>query len=305
MFDGHLTEEEMLEEHPLELAEIKAGTAKRPVDPGAFARRRRAFAVVYGVLTFVSLVTIYFFVTFEESAIATVPPIEDVVVFAPLTPTPLPTPLPTPTPRPTPTPLPTAAPEVKITWQDGPADIFAQACSACHSEATALGDLDLSSYQGALAGGASGSVIEPGDPDTSQLVNLILSGDHPGQLSEDELDRIRQWIEDGALEAPSSSAEETEPIAAPETRVTWQDVAGLFEQKCAACHSETTALGGLDLSSYQTTLTGGDSGPIVQAGDPEASGLVTLQAQGGHPGQFDENELGQILQWIEDGALEN
>ena len=37
------------------------------------------------------LVGVYLFVNYEETAIATVPPAEDVVVFAPLTATPLPT----------------------------------------------------------------------------------------------------------------------------------------------------------------------------------------------------------------------
>lgn len=35
MFNGELTEEEMIEEHPLELADIKAGLSERPVDPAA------------------------------------------------------------------------------------------------------------------------------------------------------------------------------------------------------------------------------------------------------------------------------
>lgn len=297
MFTGYLSGEEMLEEHPLELAEIKAGVTKRAVDPQVLSRQRRFFAVTFGVLAVWMLMGIYYFVTFEETAITTVPPAEDVVVYAPLTPTPLPTPLPTPTPAPTPTPLPTPEPEVRLAWGDGPADIFDQQCSACHSSATKLGGLDLSSYQGALAGGDSGPVIQPGDPDASQLVALIESGDHPGRLSGNELARIRQWIADGALEEPAPLPEEPAPV--PEARVTWQDVADLFQQKCGACHSDANALGGLNLSNYQGALAGG-----VQAGDPDASGLVTLQVQGGHPGQFSEDELERVRQWIADGALE-
>ncbi len=47
MFTGRLSEEEMLEEHPLELADLKAGVASRPVDPRAVARRRRVFLPVF------------------------------------------------------------------------------------------------------------------------------------------------------------------------------------------------------------------------------------------------------------------
>jgi formate dehydrogenase gamma subunit len=194
MFGGHLTEEEMLEEHPLELAQIKAGVAERPVDAQVLRQRRRAFLGVFGVVAVVLLVGIYWFVSFEETAITTVPPAEDVAVFAPLTPTPLPTPLPTSTP------LPTLPPEAKITWNDGVADLFLSKCAACHSSAAQLGGLDLSSYQTALAGGDSGPSIEPGDPDASLLVTLMAQGGHPGQLDEDELARVRQWVADGAPE---------------------------------------------------------------------------------------------------------
>ena len=41
MFSGRVTEEELAHEHPLELAELKAGTAVRPVAPEALAARRR------------------------------------------------------------------------------------------------------------------------------------------------------------------------------------------------------------------------------------------------------------------------
>lgn len=218
MFDGHLTEEQMLDEHPLELAEIKANAVQRPARrqvprweskffipsnvaaPPLTSQQRITYSVVSGLVVLVMLAGIYFFISYEDSAITTVPPIERVEVFAPLTATPLPTPVPSPTPRPTSTPLPTPAPDAKLTWQDGPADILAQKCGACHNDAARLGDLDLGSYQAALEGGVSGPVIEPGDPSASSLVTLIEAGEHPGQLDDSELERLRQWIADGALE---------------------------------------------------------------------------------------------------------
>jgi mono/diheme cytochrome c family protein len=116
------------------------------------------------------------------------------------------------------------------------------------------------------------------------------------------LDRIRQWIVDGALEVPAALPEA--PTSEAVVGVTWQDVADLFQDKCGACHSSATKLGGLDVSSYQATLAGGSSGPAVQPGDAGASSLVTLQAAGGHPGQFSPEELEQIRLWIASGALE-
>jgi formate dehydrogenase gamma subunit len=319
IFTGRLTEEEMVEEHPLELAEIKAGVAERPVEPQVLRRRRRPFAAVYGVVAVVLLVGIYWFVSFEESAITTVPPAEDVVVFAPLTPTPLPTPLPTSTPLPTPTPKPTPTPEptpepgaepeepepgaepeepeVGVTWVDV-AGLFEQKCATCHSEANALGGLNLVDYQTALAGGDSGPAIQPGDPDASLLIALQVEGEHPGQFDEGELGQIRQWIADGALEAPPASEPESQ------AGIKWADVAGLFQEKCATCHSEANALGGLNLGDYQAALAGGESGAVIQPRDPDASLLIALQAEGEHPGLFSPEELEQVRQWIVDGALD-
>jgi mono/diheme cytochrome c family protein len=303
----------MEEEHPLELAEIQAGVAHRPVSMQEVKRRRAPFLAVFGAVSLLMLIGIYWFATFEETAITTVPPAEDVVVFAPLTPTPFPTSLPTSTPRPTSTPTPTAEPgaptsvpeapvtEAAITWDDGVADLFQEKCGACHSEANALGSLDLSSYEATLAGGNAGPAIQAGDPDASGLVILQAEGGHPGQFSDEELDLIRQWITGGALETPAPESEGETP--AVEDALTWGDgIAELFQAKCGMCHSETNALGGLDLSSYEATLAGGNAGPAIQAGDPEASGLILLQAEGGHPGQFTEEELAQIHQWIEQGA---
>ncbi len=78
----------------------------------------------------------------------------------------------------------------------------------------------------------------------------------------------------------------------------------MFQEKCGACHGEANALGGLDLSSFESVLAGGDSGAAIEPGDPEGSALVILQAEGGHPGQFDDAELDLIRQWIEASAPE-
>jgi cytochrome b subunit of formate dehydrogenase len=72
MFTGRITEEEMVHEHPLELERIKAGAAHPPADPVALARRRKVFLPVAGVVALLLLAGIYWFVTFEQTAITTV-----------------------------------------------------------------------------------------------------------------------------------------------------------------------------------------------------------------------------------------
>ncbi len=191
MYTGYIDQEEMLEDHALELADIKAGLAETPVDAKVKVKRERIFWPTYGILAAVMLVGVYLFVNYEETAIATVPPAEEVVVFVPLTPTPLPTPLPSPTP------LPVGA---GTSWEGGLGELFEGKCGSCHNSSSKLGGLDLSSYQAALSGGNSGQGIVPGDPTSSQVLIIQSAGGHPGQLSTDELDTVIQWIEAGAPE---------------------------------------------------------------------------------------------------------
>jgi cytochrome b subunit of formate dehydrogenase len=73
MWTGQMTEHEMEDEHPLELGRIKAGTAPPPLEPAVLARRQRIFLPVAGVVAALLLAGIYWFVTFEQTAIETLP----------------------------------------------------------------------------------------------------------------------------------------------------------------------------------------------------------------------------------------
>lgn len=190
MFTGYLTEEEMLEEHPLELADIKAGIAHPPVTQAEVARRRKVYLPASGLVSALLLTGIIYFVTFEKTAIETRPPAEDVEVFVPFTPTPLPTPLPTPTPPPV----------SALTWEAGIGPVLTGKCVACHNSTSKLGGLDLTSYQAAELGGASGPLWISGEPDNSRILLVQSQGGHPGQLTPEELELIRSWIEAGAPE---------------------------------------------------------------------------------------------------------
>jgi cytochrome b subunit of formate dehydrogenase len=72
MFTGDLDEHEMEAEHPLELERIRAGApAGSPKEE--LARRQRVFLPIASVLALMLLAGIYWFVTFEQTAIATLP----------------------------------------------------------------------------------------------------------------------------------------------------------------------------------------------------------------------------------------
>lgn len=89
MFTGRLSRHEMEEEHALELAEIEAGITDPPVHPDVLRRRQLIFLPVAALISVTLLTALYFFVTFEDTAITTVPR-QEVEVFVPATPTPSP-----------------------------------------------------------------------------------------------------------------------------------------------------------------------------------------------------------------------
>jgi cytochrome b subunit of formate dehydrogenase len=73
MFTGTMSEDEMRHEHPLELEEIEAGRHAAGEDAAAVARRRRLFLPVAAAFSVALLAGLYWFVTFEKTALDTVP----------------------------------------------------------------------------------------------------------------------------------------------------------------------------------------------------------------------------------------
>ena len=87
-----------------------------------------------------------------------------------------------------------------LTYVDSIGPLLEANCSSCHGEG-ALAGLNVTSYTTLMQGGQSGAVIEPGDAEASLIVQKI-SGETPhfAQLSAEELDFLRQWVEAGAPE---------------------------------------------------------------------------------------------------------
>jgi mono/diheme cytochrome c family protein len=72
-------------------------------------------------------------------------------------------------------------------------------CFACHGSG-ASGGLDISSYATVLKGGKSGAGIVPNNLEESVLYQIQSAGSHFGQLTEEEIAILKQWIEAGAPE---------------------------------------------------------------------------------------------------------
>lgn len=189
MFTGKMSREEMEHEHPAELEAIDRGRVA-PTPPRETIRRREtAFVPLAAILAIGLGYGLYQFVTFEETAITTVPPGEVAPAFVPLTPTPAIALLPTAT----------IGGVQTMSWDGRFGGLLRDRCSACHGFST-VGGLSLASYEQALAGGKSGPALVPGDPKASLLVVVQSAGNHPGQLSPEELEEVIAWIEAGAFE---------------------------------------------------------------------------------------------------------
>ncbi|MEX0977750.1 MAG: c-type cytochrome domain-containing protein, partial [Pirellulales bacterium] len=98
------------------------------------------------------------------------------------------------------------APPAKITYDEHVKPIFREHCFSCHNEDAKKSDLSLATFGSLTKGGASGAIVEPGDPDSSRLWSLVAHLDEPkmppkqDKLPEAKLDVIKKWIVGGALE---------------------------------------------------------------------------------------------------------
>jgi mono/diheme cytochrome c family protein len=118
---------------------------------------------------------------------------------APTTPTPIPTVAPTPSSaQPTAAPTTQAPANGAVTFSTL-APIFQDKCGQCHGDAAIKG-LSLTTFEKTMAGGADGPVIVSGKPDDSLIIKKLADGNHPGQLSADEMTLLKQWITAGAPE---------------------------------------------------------------------------------------------------------
>jgi hypothetical protein len=96
-----------------------------------------------------------------------------------------------------------------VSWSKDVMPIIQEHCAGCHGGEDEDGEviteayLNLLSYEDAMMGSENGTVIEPGDPDNSVLIDLITSGEMPDEgdpVPPEQIEVFRQWIAQGALD---------------------------------------------------------------------------------------------------------
>ncbi len=100
----------------------------------------------------------------------------------------------------------THAADAPPTYEEHVLPIFREKCGSCHNADKKQGGLDLMSFGQAMAGGSSGEVILPGDPDGSYLWQLASHSSEPkmppqaDRIPSELLDVLQKWIAGGAVE---------------------------------------------------------------------------------------------------------
>ena len=87
-----------------------------------------------------------------------------------------------------------------------------------------------------------------------------------------------------------------------------RDIQPIFASSCIQCHARGRAKGGLQLDTRETLLRGGDSGPVVVAGQSQESLLIALVA-GVDPDEvmpkkgsrLTADQIGLLRAWIDQG----
>ncbi|MDA1229753.1 MAG: PSD1 and planctomycete cytochrome C domain-containing protein [Planctomycetota bacterium] len=185
--------------------------------------------------------------------------------------------------------------------------VLIRKCGKCHSENLQKGGLDLSSMSGIRHGGESGDLVVADAVEDSLLWTMISGGDMPPegqqQLTANERDVIRRWI------ATGSKSEQT-----MEKPVTQHDVLPIVLLRCAACHGARVTQGGVDLRTPDSMRRGGKNGPVLAAGNPDASLMIQrIESEACPPRELllkffvkrpPMSEVKVLRDWIAAGAVE-
>ncbi|MCC7230187.1 MAG: c-type cytochrome [Fimbriimonadaceae bacterium] len=107
-----------------------------------------------------------------------------------------------------------------------------------------------------------------------------------------------------------SSATPGATTGKPGTGNGFASVQPIFQKNCAGCHNDASPKKGLALTGYANIMKGSSEGPVIVAGDPDASTLVkALHGKDGikrmpPAGALPEADIAAIEAWIKAGAKE-
>ena len=89
--------------------------------------------------------------------------------------------------------------------------------------------------------------------------------------------------------------------------VRFEAAAEVLVKNCVRCHCPPEGKAGLDLTTRERMLTGGDNGPAIVIGEPDKSAIVRRATEGSMPPltdgpQLAADEVQKLRDWIAAGA---
>ncbi len=116
---------------------------------------------------------------------------------------------------------PTAHAAAPVDYRRDVESLFKARCYACHGQGARLGGLAMDTHSSLFAGGQSGPVVVPGDPDKSLLIKLVSGGDpartmpaRGPRLTAPEIGVLRAWIASGAKMGVTETGTDWRPTLA-------------------------------------------------------------------------------------------
>ena len=95
--------------------------------------------------------------------------------------------------------------DLEVRFREQVAPILVHRCLSCHGPKKASAHFRLDTFARLVAGSDAGKSIEPGKPDESLFLDLIVQGEPDGRMPKDadplpeaEVEILRRWIEQGA-----------------------------------------------------------------------------------------------------------
>ena len=200
-------------------------------------------------------------------------------------------------------------------------------CGRCHVTGR-KGDFQMTTYTQLM----NSAKVSPGMGNMSEIVEVILSGDMPpggGRVSPADVGMLIRWIDSGAAcdgdpnadlatvaragVAPAPVPEVALAAAAPlkPGDVSFaSEVAPILLAQCGNCHGAGDPEANLRMTSLETLIKGGGSGPAVVPGKGADSLLVKKLRGGGVDGQrmplgkppLSDTQIATIAKWIDQGA---
>ncbi len=211
-----------------------------------------------------------------------------------------------------------------VSFSDDIAPIISAQCLNCHG-ANPKGGLRLDTFDGWEKGGASkqplGAVLLP-RLTTPNVQQRMPKGQPP--LTQFQLESLARWIKEGAKfdgrtkdapigeKATGDEGEATMPaITKPtggETVSFVNDVAPFMVNICGQCHMGNNPRGEFNITNFEGVMKGGESGQVIEPGDPDSSRLWLMVSNKEQPrmppGQLriTRENYDALTTWIKEGA---